>query len=100
MDEARNTKKNNLKRADFILIGNYKYLVYKTNKKSVELLPINYLMDTEGIVEMIPRMKVDYTALENYKKIDNNELYLLINQTNPLIQELLEIMFENESRKN
>jgi len=85
----------NLKKSDIIIIGKYKYLIYKITKKMVDLLPIDELFEEEGSVELIPKLSVATESIDNYTKLDSYEILCLLNQTNPLIVESLEYFLEN-----
>jgi len=85
-----------LNKLDIILINEYKYIVYRVTRKSVELLPISNLLGRERPIDVIPKISIDIDSLGPYEKIDRYEILYLLNQTNPLIIESLEYFFENE----
>lgn len=91
-------KKILLKKNEIIKIGKYKYVVYKFAKKSVELIPIDEMLS--GITsQFVPKMKIEKQSLNSYEKMDNYELLWLVNQSHPLIKEVLEDFLNKESKK-
>lgn len=93
------SKKIILKKNEIIKIGKYKYVVYKLGKDSVELLPIDEMLESKDISPIIPKIKVGKEYLKTYQKMDNYELLWLLNQPNPLIREVIESFLSKVSRK-
>jgi hypothetical protein len=92
-------KKLVLKKNEIIKIGDYKYVVYKFGKDSVELIPIDTMLDGTEESSLVPKIKVRKTNIKKYQKMDNYELLYLVNQKNPLIKEVIYSFLEKESKK-
>jgi hypothetical protein len=87
-------KKLTLKKHDVVRVGKYKYVVYKFGRSSVDLIPIDVMLDGDEPVPVVPKMTVDKNLLVKHEKLDSIELLFLLNQTNPLIREVLEDYLE------
>ncbi len=92
--------KKSLKKTDLIKIGDYKYLIYKCRKDSFEILPIDKMLNgSDAISDFIPKISICKDILINYEKLDSFEILCLLNQSNPLVKEMLELFLDRESKK-
>lgn len=87
---------NSLKRNDVVRFGEYKYVVYKSTRQYLELLPIDTMLNGDEVVYFIPKITLKKSDVVEHEKVDNFELMYLLNQTNPLIKEILEEYLESE----
>lgn len=92
-------KKQNIYKSDIIMIDDYKFIVYNIGTKYIELLPISQILESEHDKghDIVPRMKLKKNNISKYKKIDNFEIYLLMNNKNSLIIETIAHFLENET---
>lgn len=91
---AQQIIKKDLSQNDIILIDKYKYIVYEMKKDAIVLLPIDDMLnDVDYRPTLIPKIEVTYLTLKDYKKVNNSEIFCLLNQSNFLIQKLLKIAF-------
>lgn len=79
---------NKLKKSDLILVDDKKYLVYKSTKTRIELLPIDRLLLGEEI-SVIPKLYMTPDSLDSYQILDSKELLYLLDQENVLVKETL-----------
>lgn len=87
-------KKLTLKKHDVVRIGKYKYVVYKFGKLSIDLIPIDTMLDEDEPTLVVPKITVDKNLLTKHEKLDSIELLFLLNQTNPLIRKVVEDYLE------
>lgn len=92
-------KKIVLKKNEIIKIGQHKYVVYKFGRESVELIPIDLMLQGEEESSLVPKIKVKKVLLTKYQKMDNYELLWLVNQKNPLIKEVVCDFLDKQSKK-
>jgi hypothetical protein len=92
-------KKINLKRNDILKIGKYKYVVYKIGKKQIELLPIDEMLSKNSGVDFVPNIRISKEKINPHQKLDNFELFLLINQKNPLIRQVVERFLDSKEKR-
>jgi hypothetical protein len=94
----RANSKEKLKRSDIIKIGNNKYLIFSIEKDELEVLPIDHLLELDEPADVIPKMKISYSSLTDYEKVNKTEILYLINQKNPLIKRALKNFFKDEEK--
>lgn len=93
---SKKIKNLTLKKNDVVKVGNYKYIVYRFRKDNVELIPIDNMLESDDPVKFVPKMTIEKCLLTNHKKLDNWILFYLLNQTNPMIKEVLEKFLEKQ----
>lgn len=89
----------NLHCADIVMVQGYKYLIYALARNHAVVLPIDNILKGKEM-KVIPKIEMDYTSLQEHVKIDQFELFCLLNQTNPLIKKTLEQFLDNEKQRN
>jgi hypothetical protein len=57
------------------------------------------LNGSDAISDFIPKISICKDILINYEKLDSFEILCLLNQSNPLVKEMLELFLDRESKK-
>lgn len=96
MRRTKLSKDITLRKFDLIQVGKYKYIVFDIKRNTVDLLPIDNLLDNDKPIDMIPMFSFEKKTISSHIKIDSNEFFYLLNQTNPLVIEALKSFLENE----
>lgn len=94
---SKSNPNGTIKRSDIIMVGSHKYVVHKITRKTVELLPIDLLLETDKKIDLVPKLVMPIENIPEYTKVDSHELLCLLNQKNPLIIEALRYYLENET---
>lgn len=95
MKEIRAKIKKELKVADIIIRNDNKYLICKLSGDLIEMISIDRMLENADFKPtLIPKLEVEYDKLGKYVKIDNSEIFCLLNQDNFLIRKIIEKYLE------
>jgi hypothetical protein len=93
-------KKKTLRKTNLIKIGEYKYLIYRCKKHSLEIVPVDgFLNDPKNMSDFVPIINISKDHMANYEKLDDYEILCLINQKNPLIKGLVQNFLDKQSKR-
>ena len=87
------------KKHDIIKIGKYKYVIFNLKKEDVELLPIDDMLTKDEIIEFIPKITIKKENIAHHQRLDNFEIFYLVNQSNPLIKKVVEGFLDSKHKK-